>query len=177
MKVGKQPTFAEDIDALKKQVENLTMALRINQALLQQVLPSVQAMGQDLKNTTAMMNDFQYRFLALQKLLNVDVAKMGEEADALKLFDWDKASDADDEEKGLVSVPKVESPQDIVIITSTIEGKSEGGIFRSKMVLAETGNQALIDALNGAEVGAKVSVDLAGDTHNITLLGIRRVKE
>lgn len=176
MKVGKQPTFAEDVDSLKKQVENLTMALRINQALLQQVLPSVQAMGQDIKNTTAMMNDFQYRFLAMQKLLGVDLAKMGEMADALKLVDWDKASDTDDEEKGLVSVSKVESPQDIIIITSTVDGK-ETGIFRSKMVLAETGNQTLIDALNGAEVGAKVSVELAGDVHNITLLGVRRVKE
>lgn len=177
MKVGKQPTFAEDIDALKKQVENLTMALRISQALMQQVLPSVQNMGNDIKNVSSMFNDFQYRFLAMQKLMDVDVIKMAQIADELKLADWEKASDADDVERELVVADSVESPQDIVIFTSDVYDKPEAGIFRSKMVLAETGNQEMIDRLQGMVVGTKLSVELAGNTHHITLLGVRRAKE
>lgn len=176
MKVNKTPQLVQDVEELKKQVENLAMALRVSQALLQQVLPGIQNMGNDIKSTQSMLNDFQYRFLAVQKMLNIDIPKMAAVASELKLSDWEKASDEDDVQQGFVFANKVESPHDIIIITSEVEGKPDTGIFRSKMVLAETGNQALIEALTGAEVGAKVSVELAGETHNITLLGVRRVK-
>jgi hypothetical protein len=175
MKVGKN--VHQEVEELKKQVENLTMALRISQTLLQQVLPGVQTMGQEVKNLGAMLNDFQYRQLALQKVLAVDTTKLSDVASELKLVDWEKASDADDAERDLVAVDTVESPQDIIIFTSEVDGKEEGGIFRSKMVLAETGNQQMVEGLQGATVGATLSVELAGDTHNITILGIRRVKE
>jgi len=165
----------EGIEALKRQVENLNMAIKINQMLMKQVMENLVPMQGDLKSMTGMFNDFQYRFLATQKLLSVKPEEMAKIADALKLEDWERASLKDDQDQGFVAADTVESATDVVIITSKTPAETEDkGIFRSKTVLAETVNQTLIDGFLNKRVGEVAEVELNGVKHVVTLLGVRR---
>jgi hypothetical protein len=163
------------VENLEKTVEQLSMSVRVSQMLLKQVLEQLQKHSDGLRSTTGMINDFQYRVLAMQNTLNLDKVKLAAAADELKLADWQSASDRDDIAAGLQSLQKVESATDYVVLTSTTPGVAEDrGIFRSKIQLAESGNKDLIDALVGKSVGEQVTVKLNGDDHLITLLGVRR---
>lgn len=168
----------EDIETLKKQVENLNMATKINQMLLKQVIENMTPMQNDLKFMTGAFNDFQYRFLAAQKVLSLNVEEMIKISDQLKLEDWEKASAKDDADQGFTAVDKVEAGTDVIIITSkTPDQADDKGIFRSKMVLSETANPALIEGLMNKSVGETLEVELNGMKHLVTLLGVRRKAE
>jgi len=164
---------AQKIQALEKNIENLSMALRVNQLLLKKVMDQLQPMQSELKNNTGMLNDFQYRILGLQKCLPVNIEELTTIVDSLKLKDWQDASDKDDESNGLIAADSVSSKEDFVILTSKVLGEEpEHGIFRSKIKLEETG-QELTDALLNKKVGQSVDVELNGKTHHVTLLGVR----
>lgn len=162
------------VEKLEKEIANLTMATRISQMLLKQVMEQFETLKKENNSNTRMLNDFQYRVLALQKTLNVNVDTIAAEADALKLIDWNSASDKDDAVQNLKITNKVESDADVVIITSTVIGTENGGIFRSKTVLADTHSKELVDALIGKTVGDKVEVTLNEEKHLIELLGVRQ---
>jgi hypothetical protein len=164
---------AQKIQVLEKNIENLSMALRVNQLLLKQVVDKFQLMESELKNNTGILNDFQYRILGLQKYLPIDTEELSSVVDALKLKDWEEASSKDDVENNLKNVESVSSKEDIVILTSTIkDGKPDSGIFRSKIKLEEAGAE-LCEALLNKNVGDCVDVVLNNETHSVTLLGVR----
>lgn len=162
------------LDTLEAQSENLNMAVRITQALLKQMMEQHKPMQDGLRSTTSMVNDFQYRVLAMQELLNVDVAALTAKADELKLKDWQTASDRDDAERGFTVADKVESAEDVVVISSLVGDASNVGIFRSKMVLAETGNPELVEGLIGKSPGFTMDAKIGEDTHKVTLLAVRK---
>jgi predicted nuclease with TOPRIM domain len=167
-------TLEQEIETLKKQTENLNMAMRINQAMLKQLMDNLVNLGGESKNLTGMFNDFQYRFLATQKLLNVNTEDVAKISDSMKLEDWTKASEKDDVDNGFQEANTVTSASDVVIITSKTPDEAEDkGIFRSKVLLSETGSKELIDGLMNKTVGDVVEVQLNGIKHVITLLGVR----
>jgi hypothetical protein len=167
-------TLEQELETMKKQIENLNMAMRINQAMLKQLMESLVNIGGEAKNLTGMFNDFQYRFLATQKLLNVNSEEVAKISDAMKLEDWNKASEKDDVDNGFQEEDTVTSASDVVIITSKTPDEAEDkGIFRSKVLLSETGSKELIDGLMNHMVGDVVEVQLSGVKHVVTLLGVR----
>lgn len=164
---------AQKIKDLEKHIENISMALRVNQMLLKKVIDQIQPMQLELKSNTGILNDFQYRILGLQKCLPVDVQELSAAVDELKLKDWQEASDKDDISNNLKSTDVVSAKEDMVIITSKILGEtSEAGIFRSKVKLEEAGAD-LVEALLSKKVGESVEVKLNDKIHQITLLGVR----
>jgi small-conductance mechanosensitive channel len=161
------------IEVLEKNIENISMALRVNQLLLKQVIDQLQPMQSELKNNTGMLNDFQYRVLGLQKCLPVDAQQLAAIVDDMKLDHWQEASDKDDVSNKLENKNTVSSKEDIVIITSTVlNDVPSSGIFRSKIKLEEAGVE-LTNALLEKQVGDTVEVKLNNEMHKITLLGVR----
>jgi hypothetical protein len=162
------------VEKLEKEAANLNMAVRIVQMLLKQVMEQLETIKNDTKQTTSMINDFQYRLLALQGVTGADVAAVAKVADELKLNDWNEASNHQDTDGGFVSTNVVTAETDTVILTSTTPDVTpDAGIFRSRTVLAETGNKELITALLNKNVGDKFDFQLAGNRHVIELLGVR----
>lgn len=171
MKVQPVATMVEDIDSLKKNVENLSMVLKVSQAMLQQILPHIQILGEEGAANKAEINELQYRLLALQKVCNVDEIQIKANVDLARFNDFEQSSAEDDIKNNLYKTDEVTSPDSIVIITSnTDDGK---GIYRSKIVLKETGNQELIDGLIGKKVGDSLEIMLNDTKHNVILLGVR----
>lgn len=162
---------AEQIQELAKQAENVSMAGRVTQMMVQQLLQQVQTLGKDLGKAFGTINEMQYKVLAMQQIGNFDMAAMATKADELRLKDFIEASDAEDL-AGQFTHGDVVQPDSTVIITSSTAG-TDAGIFRSRIRLADCGVPALIQGLLGQGPGAKVACQLNGAEHVIELLAIR----
>ena len=158
------------IKSTQTEVKNLQMAVRLNQMMTQQVIQQFQATNKDVTNAINVMNDLQYRTLAMLEVLGVDTVKLDKAADRLKLIDYNSASDKEDAAKQYV-VGDIVKADSIVTITSDAEG--DKGIFRSKFKLSEAQNPDLQMALEGLKVGDRTKITFTGVEHDITVLAIR----
>lgn len=165
-----QGSRKEKLRALETELQNATMANRISQLMIKQMLQNSQSMQEDLSKALNLITELQYRTLALQKVTNVDMAQLSSVADELRLKDFNDASAKENAEKNY-SVGPVVNDDSVVVITSTTE-VADQGIFRSKLKLADCGVPDLIKAFNGREVGAKALVKLNGIDHTVELLEI-----
>ena len=165
---------SERLEALEKEAANLSMAIRVNQSLLKQLMEQLRPMQDDLTRFYGALNDTQYKMSAIVSMLNVDKNTLAKEADKLKLVDWQAASDKDDLARGLEKVEIVSSPDDVVIITSTTPDETEDrGIFRSKTPLSDIANKDIAEGLLGKTVGHIIETNINGSRHVVELVGIR----
>lgn len=160
----------ETLMSMDKELKNLQMAGRVSQMMTQQLMQNLQNLGQDMGKAFKIINELQYKLLAMQATGNFDPAVLAAKADELRLNDFIEASDAEDK-AGSFTVGDVVKDDSTVIITSTA-GTSEG-IFRSRIKLAECGVPALIRDLSGKSIGTKVTCQLNGEEHVVELLGVR----
>ena len=169
-----KPTKLERFDALAKQVENLSMASRLTQMMVQNINRHIPNLETSLTSNTGMLNDFQYRLLAIQQLLGLDSVKLQEITDSLKLSDFEKESTRKDLEGNFAVGEEVTSDEDTVIITTTTpDEKEDHGILRSRIKISEMNQADLAAKLRGAKVGTKVESVLNGVKHIVEVLGIR----
>jgi len=161
----------ERLRSMEAELKNLQMSSRISQMLLKQMMDSTQNMQQDLGRALGLINEMQYKVLAVQQVAGLDVNKLNDIANGLRLKDFDDASAREDAE-GNFSVGDVVEEDSTVIITSKTENVDKG-IFRSRIKLSECGVKDLIDGFMGRPVGAKILTKLNGDEHEIELLAIR----
>ncbi len=160
----------EMIVSMDKELKNLQMAGRVSQMMTQQLMQNLQNLGQDMGKAFKIINELQYKILAMQSVGSFDAAALVVKADELRLNDFIEASDAEDK-TGNFTLGDVVQDDSTVIITSTTSAGE--GIFRSRIKLAECGVPALIRDLSGKSIGTKVACQLNGEDHTVELLGIR----
>ena len=173
MKGFKQTAMPSKKEALKNiqtELKNIQMAVRINQMMTQQIIQQFQRTDKDVQNVVNILNDLQYRTLAMIELAGTSTDALDAVADKLKLKDYNEASDKEDAEKKYV-VGDVVKADSIVVITSEAAGNK--GIFRSKFKLSEANAPELQGALEGKKVGDHVKLTLNGLEHDIELVGVR----
>jgi hypothetical protein len=171
VKQDPKPTKAEQLEALDKELKNMQMAGRVTQMMVQQLMQNTQNMSKDLGKAFGVINELQYKILAMQSVGNFDVSAMTTKAEELRLNDFIEASDAEDK-AGNFAIGDTVQEDSTVIVTSTTAGDN-AGIFRSRIKLAECGVPALIRDLAGKPIGTKVACQLNGEDHVVELLGIR----
>lgn len=171
-RVPQQPSTKDKFKQLHTEVQNLTMASRISQMMVQRLLQNDQNIGNDISKLFQLVTELQYKVLALQQYSSIDAVKLAEISNELRLRDFTEASDKEDQALHFSVVDTVEDDSTI-IITSRTEVEDQG-IFRSRIKLADTGSPELIQGLLGKTVGTKLTVKLNGVDHEIELLGIRR---
>jgi hypothetical protein len=173
-----QPSRKDTIRTLEAEIKNMQMALRISQMMTQQMMQNQQGVQQDLGRALGLINELQYKILAVQNLTGLDVTKLGALTDELRLKDFNEASDKEDIADGFTIGTTVQEDSTVILTSKTIaqDGKesTDGGIFRSRIKLAEAGVPDLIKAFTGREVGARAIVKLNGQDHEVELLGIRQ---
>ena len=160
----------ETIMSMDKEIKNLQVAGRVSQMMVQQLMQNLQNMSQDLGKAFKIINEMQYKILAMQSVGSFDATALAAKADELRLNDFAEASDSEDK-SGNFTVGEVVQDDSTVIITSTTA--SGEGIFRSRIKLADCGVPVLIRDLAGKPVGTKVICQLNGEDHTVELLGIR----
>jgi len=173
-KQDKEPSLKSRVKQLEQLLENSNMAVRILQMSVQQMMQSFEAMNSDVGSTMNIANDLQYRTLAMIELNKFDTESLNKIAEEFKLNDFNKASDAEDVERGYTVIEgRPATKDDIVILTSTTENKEDQGIFRSKIKLGACGVPDLIEAIEGKNIGDKVSITINNAAHEVELLAIR----
>lgn len=160
----------EMIQSMDKELKNLQMAGRVSQMMVQQLMQSVQNLSKDMGQALGLINELQYKILAMQHAGNFDTAVMAAKADELRLKDFVEASDAEDKAGGFTVGDVVRDDSTVIVTSTTAAG---AGIFRSRIKLAECGVPVLIRDLAGKTVGTKVVCQLNGEEHTVELLGIR----
>lgn len=174
----KQSGTKQKLKELETQLANSEMATRISQMMIKQMLDQFQALRRDVDNTMGILNDFQYRTQAMLQLGQFNIDELNKLAEEFKLKDYMKASDSEDEAKGYtVDNDGVVDEKSVVIITSTTNGDEDRGIFRSKFTMDECQTETLREQLLGKKVGDVVTEEINGDTHEITILELRKQPE
>jgi len=168
----KNMTAAQRQTAVEQKVEQLEMAGRISQMLLQQVGNSSNQMGKDLSEIANRQRDLQYRTIALQQLLDLKLEDVDARAEELQIKDFSEASDKEDIDKEYTVADTV-AEDSCVIITSKVDDGD--GILRSKLILSDLAFPQFKDDLLGMKVGDVVDADINGVTHHVEVLGIRTV--
>ena|ERR1035437_838599 len=168
-----QSSRKERLRSTETELKNLQMAGRISQMMTQQIMQNMQNMQQDLGRALGLINEMQYKVLAVQKISNLDVSQLNDVANQLRLNDFNEASDKEDVENGF-TVGTLVTDTSTVILTSKTDAGPDSGIFRSRIELAKCGVPDLIQAFMGREVGAKAIIKLNGVDHEVELLGVRQ---
>jgi hypothetical protein len=173
-RVPPAPTKNEKMRNLETELQNLQMASRVSQMMIQQMLQTMQGMKDDLGMALNQLFELQYKYTALQKHFNVDTATLDKLANEQRLKDFETGSAKEDQKENLTEASEV-GTDSTVTITSTAKDEtgSDKGIFRSRLKLSECGVPDLITALTGKKVGDKVTVKLNNLDHEVELLAIR----
>lgn len=156
------------------QLSNVEMAQRIQQMMAQRLLENGKAVGEDVSRLFQLVNETQYKLLALQELLNVDNVALASLVEAKRLKDFNEASAKQDEKEGFTEISTVEEDSTIYLTSTT--ANADQGIFRSRLKLSESGVPELISGLLGKSVGEKIKITLNNAEHEVELLAIRKPK-
>lgn len=176
MKGFRQPAETskkEQMKSFKTELANMQMAGRISQMMIQQMMQNNKTMSADLSSAMGLINELQYKLLAIQKVSGLNVDDLSKVSDELRLKDFNEASDNEDAREGFTNGETVLSDSTVIL---TSEAPDNKGIFRSKIKLADCGVPALITELTGKSVGDKVTVKLNEVDHTVELLGVRNPK-
>jgi len=153
----------------EKGLEQLQMATRVSQMMLQQVGNSVTVQAKDISELAARMREIQYSVLALRKVLGVDETAVAAVAEQLQITDFEELAAKEDVNEQLVDAELISEDSTITITTKA--GKA--GILRSRLKVAEISLPAIKEALLGKQVGNVVSGEINGITHEITVLSVK----
>jgi hypothetical protein len=179
VKLNKQDSVKNKIRELEVALQNTQMALQVSQMMVKHLTDQFKATQNDLSSTMGMLNDFQYRTLAMLDVGNFDRQAIETKAEGLKLIDFNKASEKEDQLKGYIddSSGIVTENSVIVVTSSTPDLAEDQGIFRSKFPMSECLTPSLRQKLIGLKLNDTVSVELNGATHNLTVLSIKKTVE
>lgn len=161
----------EMLVSVDKELKNMQMAGRVTQMMTQQLMQNMQNISKDLGKAFSIINELQYKVLAMQSVGNFDMDALAKKSEEMRINDFIEASDAEDKAGNFTIVEKVQDDS-TVIITSTSSG-DDVGIFRSRIKLADCGVPALIKGLSGQSIGTKVSCKLNDTDHVVELLAVR----
>lgn len=170
MTLRKNKTKGQRFQDAEKEVQQLQMATRVSQMLIQQMGNSVQSLSKDFGEISGRQRDAQYRILAIQQLLGLDTNAINAKAEELQVKDFEEASAKEDETEGCTNADVV-AEDSVVILTSKVG--ENGGILRTRLKVAELGFPQLKQDLLGKKIGDTVDADISGTLHTITVLGIK----
>jgi hypothetical protein len=172
---AKGKSSKDEIRELKIALSNAEMGTRVSQMMLKQVLEQFQGLRRDMDNTMGIINDIQYRTIAMLDVGGIDKNALETKAEELKLVDYNRASDQEDINKGYeLDSDGIINEKSVVIITSTTDGNNDKGIFRSKFNMSECSTESLRNKFLGSKVGDIFSEEINGENHTITVLGLRK---
>jgi hypothetical protein len=153
-------------------VANMGMAMNVFQLGMKQMIGNFKSIDEDMKHIQGMLNDFQYRLLAIVDTLKLDKDALNLASSSIRLHDYQEASDADDKKNNYETIDTVED-NSVVIVTSECPEAPDKALFRSKFSVTDL-DPKQTPLFIGKKVGDKFELDLVGNKHAIEILGVRR---
>lgn len=178
MKLNKQTPAKDRIKELEVALQNTQMALQVSQMMIKHITDQFKAVQNDVTNTMGMLNDFQYRTLAMLEVGNFDREDIERKAETLKLIDFDNASAKEDAQRGYVLEDSgIVAENSVITITShTPDLAEDQGIFRSKFPMSECLTPSLREKLLGLKLNDTVEVEIGSVKHSLTILSIKKTQ-
>jgi hypothetical protein len=170
----KNMSKGERFQALEKRVANIEMAARVTQMLVQQIGNNFSPMAKDVGQLATQQREMQYRLLAIQELLSLNIDTINARSMELQVKDFEETSAKEDKEKGYDTADVVSEDSIVIFTSKTPAEPSDKGILRSKLSVKEIGFPALRADLIGKKAGDVVTADINGVQHEITVLGVRK---
>ena len=175
MKGFRTQSKGDRLNSIENSVKNLEMTGRIAQMLIQQIGNAVSPISRDMGELAQRQRDVQYRILAVQHLLGLDVDSINKKAEELQIKDFTESSDKEDLEKGYTVSDTVTEDSIVVITSKTPEEKEDKGILRSKLLVKSIGFPELREQLLGKKSGDTISAEVNSVKHEILILAVRSV--
>src|ERR1700688_3562956 len=116
-----QENRKERLSSLEKKLANLEMASRISQMMTQQMMTNMRNMQQDIGRALGLLNETQYKLLAMQSVSGLDVSAMNQVCNTLRLTDFNEASDKEDAQGNFLPGDVVEKDSTIILTSTTKE--------------------------------------------------------
>ena len=178
IKLAKQDSVKTKLKELEVALQNTQMALQVSQMMIKHLTDQFKATQNDIASTMGMLNDFQYRTLAMLEVGNFSKEAIDAQAEVFKLKDFNDASNKEDLDKGYSEDNTgIVAEDSVIVITSRTPGVPEDqGIFRSKFTMAECLTPSLRSKLLGSKLNDTVSIELGGAIHEVTILSIKKTK-
>lgn len=171
---SKAPSTKQSLKELQVAVQNLQMGLRIAQMVSQQSTQNVGRIDSDVQRVYGVTQNLDYRTRALLEILNTDSDKLNEIADRMRLEDFNKQSDEEDEKLNFTNDDEGEVGENsIVILTSTTGQEPDAGIFRTKFHIKDAPLPTFTEKLTGLKVGDTFTDSVNGVEHTFTVVGLR----
>lgn len=173
----KQLTKGQRFELVEKKVGQLEMTSRVNQMMLQQIGNTITPMQGDLGEALGRQRELQYRTLAIQELLNLEVEAIEAKSLELQVKDFDETSDKEDTDKNYTDTDIVAEDSVVIVTTTTPDEEADKGILRSKLLFSDISLPPLAESLLGTKVGDIIDADINGVKHKVEVLGIRSIPE
>ena len=174
-RIEKQPSRKQVQQKTDTELQNLQMSVRVSQMMIQQLMQNVKVMGEDLGAALNQLYELQYKYIAMQEHMKLDVNQLNDIANNHRLKDFNEASQKADERENLLPSEVVDNNSTIVITSvAKDETGQDKGIFRSRLKLADAGVPELTSQLSGKKVGDRVKVKLNVIDHDVELLAIKK---
>ena len=162
-----------NLNEFQAMFQNLQMAVRMMQMTLGKLSETTIKLDNDVSRAMGVLNDLQYRTLAMMELGQFDKSRLDEIADRMKKEDFDKASTLEDLKKNFVPAEVTDVECDVVL-TSFCKADEAKSIFRSRITLSDITDTTLRDKFIGLKVGDVTAMTLLGQDHAVEVLGIRK---
>jgi hypothetical protein len=170
---GKKLTKMVDrVEALEKTLENFAMVQQVTNAVIKRLLSDSERYDKELTTSLNMLNEIQYRTLAMIDVAGLSNDKLNESAEALRVKDFEDMSKKDDEDNSLIDSDVV-TDESVVTITSTAVDASKS-IFRSKFFVEGIKGNELHEKVMGAKLGDEIKVNIDGVEHTVKILAVKK---
>jgi len=178
MKQTKQPSTKDKFKESETALQNMQVAIQMSQMMVKHLADQLSALQNDIGNNMGMLNDLQYRTLAMLKAGNFDKVVVEAYADEFKLSDFNTASDKEDIHKGYINdaAGLVTEDSIVIVTTTTPDLAADQGIFRSKFPMSECLTPDLRSKLLGAKVSDIIESTMYNVKHLITILEVKKVE-
>lgn len=177
MKGFREPKKIARVENLEDNEKALMAAIRLNQMVIKQLIDKTDKQYNEITKLLSLVQNLQYKINAMVEVSKLDPVEIEKSMLVKQTIDFNLASDEEDKANNYTKMEKVESDQNIIIITSENTVESDKSIFRSKIKLADTAVPELITGLIGKSIGDKVEATMNGQKHIVELLGVRQVPE
>jgi hypothetical protein len=169
-KNAKKKVQLKDVQDL---LQNLQMAIRMMQFTMGRLSDAVIKLDRDMGQAMGVLNDLQYRTLAMMELGQFDKERLEKTADDLKRKDFEQASAQEDQKKNYIPAESVANAECDVILTSFCQTDAAKSIFRSRISLGDITDPKLQEKFLGLKVGDVTTMTLLGVEHAVEILGVR----
>jgi hypothetical protein len=161
----------DNFKSIENNTEGTKQILTMFSKQLENISGNINALSETVSNIQLLISAMAGCLEQKQLIFTKDIVSS---FDDLKVAKWNEQSLQEDIENNLEPIEKIESVNDIIILTSTCSERPELSNFRLKVLVSSLEDKELQKVLIGKSVSDVIIHKIGENTHTIHILGIRK---